>query len=158
MHICWDIIYLWHMVVRVRISIFIIQLSVAGWRRSTFHDNQITASKFIKRTSSQLLFRISLIGQWSCIWSRWCAIFTPTLHYFVLVNGYPCFICNILSWNASGVSREAFRMEVNAKDYGFEPSDTPRTDRSVRELILNLISGIFTVEFFSCLKACDYKI
>ncbi|KAK3416756.1 hypothetical protein EUGRSUZ_H02516 [Eucalyptus grandis] len=30
-----------------------------------------------------------------------------------------------------GVSRESFSLEVNAKDYGFEPSDTPRTDRSI---------------------------
>lgn len=30
-----------------------------------------------------------------------------------------------------GVSRETFSFEVNAKDFGFEPSDTPRTDRSV---------------------------
>ncbi|KAI5665068.1 hypothetical protein M9H77_24391 [Catharanthus roseus] len=30
-----------------------------------------------------------------------------------------------------GVSRENFTMEVNAKDYGFEPTETPRTDRSI---------------------------
>ncbi|KAG8383227.1 hypothetical protein BUALT_Bualt05G0162500 [Buddleja alternifolia] len=30
-----------------------------------------------------------------------------------------------------GVSRESFNIVVNANDYGFEPSDTPRTDRSV---------------------------
>ncbi|XP_051144194.1 uncharacterized protein LOC127260503 [Andrographis paniculata] len=30
-----------------------------------------------------------------------------------------------------GVSRETFNMVVDAKEYGFEPSDTPRTDRSV---------------------------
>lgn len=30
-----------------------------------------------------------------------------------------------------GVSRETFNIEVNAKEYGFEPTDTPRTDRSV---------------------------
>ncbi|KAL2903359.1 Anthranilate phosphoribosyltransferase [Bienertia sinuspersici] len=36
---------------------------------------------------------------------------------------------------ADGVSRKTFRMEVNAKDYGFEPSDTPRTDRSVAKNI-----------------------
>ncbi|KDP26644.1 hypothetical protein JCGZ_17802 [Jatropha curcas] len=34
-----------------------------------------------------------------------------------------------------GVSRESFNMEVNAKDYGFEPTDTPRTDRSVSKNI-----------------------
>ncbi|XP_016572836.1 anthranilate phosphoribosyltransferase isoform X4 [Capsicum annuum] len=30
-----------------------------------------------------------------------------------------------------GVSRESFNIEVNARDYGFAPTDTPRTDRSV---------------------------
>ncbi|RDX76428.1 trpD, partial [Mucuna pruriens] len=30
-----------------------------------------------------------------------------------------------------GVSRQGFSLEVNAKEYGFEPTDTPRTDRSV---------------------------
>ncbi|XP_060185886.1 uncharacterized protein LOC132615320 isoform X2 [Lycium barbarum] len=30
-----------------------------------------------------------------------------------------------------GVSRESFNIEVNARDYGFESTDTPRTDRSV---------------------------
>ncbi|KAK5837450.1 hypothetical protein PVK06_013260 [Gossypium arboreum] len=30
-----------------------------------------------------------------------------------------------------GVSHQSFRLEVNAMDYGFEPTDTPRTDRSV---------------------------
>ncbi|KAI4384147.1 hypothetical protein MLD38_002335 [Melastoma candidum] len=30
-----------------------------------------------------------------------------------------------------GVSRQNFNVEINARDYGFEPSNTPRTDRSV---------------------------
>ncbi|KAL8161629.1 hypothetical protein V2J09_013118 [Rumex salicifolius] len=34
-----------------------------------------------------------------------------------------------------GVSRETFSLEVNAKNYGFEPTDTPRTDRSVSKNI-----------------------
>ncbi|KAI3452689.1 hypothetical protein Pfo_009353 [Paulownia fortunei] len=34
-----------------------------------------------------------------------------------------------------GVSRESFNIVVNANDYGFEPSDTPRTDRSVTKNI-----------------------
>ncbi|KAB1207860.1 Anthranilate phosphoribosyltransferase [Morella rubra] len=34
-----------------------------------------------------------------------------------------------------GVSRQSFNLEVNAKDYGFEPTDTPRTDRSVSKNI-----------------------
>lgn len=33
--------------------------------------------------------------------------------------------------SVDGLSLESFNLEVNAKDYGFEPSDTPRTDRSV---------------------------
>ncbi|CAM8878514.1 unnamed protein product [Rhodiola kirilowii] len=43
-----------------------------------------------------------------------------------------------------GVSRKVFNLEVNAKDYGFEPSDTPRTDRSVSkniELGLSALQG-----------------
>lgn len=44
-------------------------------------------------------------------------------------------LVNEAAFEADGVSREAFRMEVNAKDYGFEPSDTPRTDRSVAKNI-----------------------
>nr|GLL50010.1 uncharacterized protein LOC109162366 [Ipomoea trifida] len=32
---------------------------------------------------------------------------------------------------ADGVSRESFKFVVNAENYGFEPTDTPRTDRSV---------------------------
>uniref|UniRef100_A0A5B7A5U0 Anthranilate phosphoribosyltransferase n=1 Tax=Davidia involucrata TaxID=16924 RepID=A0A5B7A5U0_DAVIN len=35
------------------------------------------------------------------------------------------------AYEVDGVSRESFNIEVNAKDYGFEPTDTPRTDRSV---------------------------
>ena len=33
------------------------------------------------------------------------------------------------------MSRESFSLEVNAKDYGFIPTDTPRTDRSVGTLV-----------------------
>ncbi|XP_050374151.1 uncharacterized protein LOC126791726 [Argentina anserina] len=43
-----------------------------------------------------------------------------------------------------GVSRESFKLEVNAVDYGFESTDTPRTDRSVLkniELGLNALHG-----------------
>ncbi|CAK8561971.1 unnamed protein product [Lathyrus sativus] len=43
-----------------------------------------------------------------------------------------------------GVTRQGFSLEVNAKDYGFEPTDTPRTDRSVSrnlELGLSALSG-----------------
>ncbi|KAL1539330.1 anthranilate phosphoribosyltransferase [Salvia divinorum] len=43
-----------------------------------------------------------------------------------------------------GVSRESFNIVVNAQDYGFEPTDTPRTDRSVTrniELGLSALRG-----------------
>ncbi|PON44884.1 Pyrimidine-nucleoside phosphorylase, bacterial/eukaryotic [Parasponia andersonii] len=39
------------------------------------------------------------------------------------------------SYEVDGVSRQSFSLEVNAKDYGFEPTDTPRTDRSVTKNI-----------------------
>ncbi|ONK81230.1 uncharacterized protein A4U43_C01F26780 [Asparagus officinalis] len=49
------------------------------------------------------------------------------------------------SVNASkGITRESFSIDVNAKDYGFEPTDTPRTDRSVLkniELGIAALSG-----------------
>ncbi|XVE74980.1 hypothetical protein DITRI_Ditri12bG0061400 [Diplodiscus trichospermus] len=35
----------------------------------------------------------------------------------------------------AGASCQSFRLEVNAMDYGFEPTDTPRTDRSVSKNI-----------------------
>lgn len=35
-----------------------------------------------------------------------------------------------------GILRETFRIEVDARDYGFEPTDTPRTDRSVGSCLL----------------------
>ncbi|XP_008784971.1 anthranilate phosphoribosyltransferase isoform X4 [Phoenix dactylifera] len=38
---------------------------------------------------------------------------------------------NATNSDVDGISRESFSIEVNAKDYGFEPTDTPRTDRSV---------------------------
>lgn len=31
-----------------------------------------------------------------------------------------------------GVSRQSFNLEVDAREYGFEPTETPRTDRSVK--------------------------
>ncbi|CAH2066592.1 unnamed protein product [Thlaspi arvense] len=45
---------------------------------------------------------------------------------------------------ADGVSRQSFNLEVDARDYGFEPTETPRTDRSVSkniELGLAALSG-----------------
>lgn len=35
-------------------------------------------------------------------------------------------------FGVAGVSRQNFNFEVNAKDYGFEPTNTPRTDRLVK--------------------------
>lgn len=46
------------------------------------------------------------------------------------------------AFEVDGVSRETFRMEVNANDYGFEPTDTPRTDRSVAKNIELGIAGL----------------
>ncbi|KAL5762161.1 hypothetical protein ACOSP7_018425 [Xanthoceras sorbifolium] len=39
------------------------------------------------------------------------------------------------AFEVDGVSRQSFSLEVNAKDYGFEPTDTPRTDRSISKNI-----------------------
>ncbi|CAE5963699.1 unnamed protein product [Arabidopsis arenosa] len=36
---------------------------------------------------------------------------------------------------ADGVSRQSFNLEVDARNYGFEPTETPRTDRSVSKNI-----------------------
>ncbi|XP_047332174.1 anthranilate phosphoribosyltransferase [Impatiens glandulifera] len=50
----------------------------------------------------------------------------------------------IPAYEVDGVSRENFKLEINAKDYGFEPTETPRTDRSVSrniELGLEALSG-----------------
>nr|XP_029123717.1 uncharacterized protein LOC105056220 isoform X2 [Elaeis guineensis] len=38
---------------------------------------------------------------------------------------------NATNSDVDGILRENFSIEVKAKDYGFEPTDTPRTDRSV---------------------------
>lgn len=53
------------------------------------------------------------------------------------------------------MSRQSFSLEVNAKDYGFEPTDTPRTDRSV-ELLRSLIdiSSVHAFFFFPSLFIC----
>lgn len=48
------------------------------------------------------------------------------------------------AFELDGVSRQNFKTEVNAKDFGFEPTDTPRTDRSVSkniELGLGALQG-----------------
>ncbi|KAL9240973.1 hypothetical protein vseg_015134 [Gypsophila vaccaria] len=39
------------------------------------------------------------------------------------------------AFDVDGVSRECFNLEVNADDYGIEPTDTPRTDRSLAKNI-----------------------
>lgn len=66
-------------------------------------------------------------------------------------KGFPVNYCsgfrslNVASAHGvDGMSRESFSLEVNAKDYGFEPTDTPRTDRSVSrniELGLEALRG-----------------
>lgn len=48
------------------------------------------------------------------------------------------------AFELDGVSRQNFKTEVNAKDFSFEPTDTPRTDRSVSkniELGLGALQG-----------------
>ncbi|KAH9627215.1 hypothetical protein KSS87_020761 [Heliosperma pusillum] len=39
------------------------------------------------------------------------------------------------AFDVDGVARDSFHLEVNANDYGIEPTDTPRTDRSVAKNI-----------------------
>ncbi|CAA6673063.1 unnamed protein product [Spirodela intermedia] len=49
-----------------------------------------------------------------------------------------------LAPDVDGISRQSFSLVVDAKSYGFEPSETPRTDRSVLrniELGLSALSG-----------------
>lgn len=57
-------------------------------------------------------------------------------------KGHPVNYCSgfrsqsmVSAFEVEGVSRQSFNLEVNAKDYGFEPTDTPRTDRSVSKNI-----------------------
>lgn len=38
-----------------------------------------------------------------------------------------------VTFGTVGVSRQSFNLEVDARDYGFEPTETPRTDRSVKK-------------------------
>lgn len=62
------------------------------------------------------------------------AVILVSAHMLVLVD-WACQFSNIkieaFTFGFSGVSRQNFKTEVNAKDFGFEPTDTPRTDRSV---------------------------
>lgn len=37
-----------------------------------------------------------------------------------------------VTYGIVGVSRQSFNLEVDARDYGFEPTESPRTDRSVK--------------------------
>ncbi|RWW64766.1 hypothetical protein BHE74_00027991 [Ensete ventricosum] len=59
----------------------------------------------------------------------------PTL---VFEGPYPWFVL-------AGISRESFSIDVNAKDYGFEPTDTPRTDRSVGACSPSLFWSLYQV-------------
>ena len=50
-----------------------------------------------------------------------------------------------LQFTVAGVSRQNFNLEVNAVDYGFEPTNTPRTDRSVEflsSLLFSFLHGL----------------
>lgn len=62
------------------------------------------------------------------------AVILTSAHMSVLVD-WACQSSSIkteaFTYDFSGVSRQNFKTEVNAKDFGFEPTDTPRTDRSV---------------------------
>lgn len=62
------------------------------------------------------------------------AVILASAHMSVLVD-WACQSSSIkieaFTYDFSGVSRQNFKTEVNAKDFGFEPTDTPRTDRSV---------------------------
>ncbi|KAI3435180.1 uncharacterized protein J3R85_006417 [Psidium guajava] len=67
---------------------------------------------------------------------------TTRLRSASVSKGFPVNYCSgfrslstASAFEVDGVSRESFSLEVNAKDYGFEPSDTPRTDRSVSKNI-----------------------
>ncbi|KAK6791384.1 hypothetical protein RDI58_010465 [Solanum bulbocastanum] len=61
-----------------------------------------------------------------------------------------------------GVSRESFNIEVNASDYGFASTDTPRTDRSVSSISLVLFQMFFLFPgfdlYFASIKICQIKI
>ncbi|XP_024023867.1 uncharacterized protein LOC21410304 isoform X1 [Morus notabilis] len=67
---------------------------------------------------------------------------TTRLRSVSLSKGLPVNYCSgfralstASSSETDGVSRQSFSLEINAVDYGFEPSDTPRTDRSVTKNI-----------------------
>ncbi|KAH9615425.1 hypothetical protein KSS87_007336 [Heliosperma pusillum] len=56
-------------------------------------------------------------------------------------SGFRSSVCPA-AFDIDGVSRESFNFEVNAEDYGIEPTDTPRTDRSVAKNIKLGISAL----------------
>uniref|UniRef100_A0A2N9IRD1 Glycosyl transferase family 3 domain-containing protein n=1 Tax=Fagus sylvatica TaxID=28930 RepID=A0A2N9IRD1_FAGSY len=67
---------------------------------------------------------------------------TTRLRSANISKGYPVNYCSgfrspstVSAFEVDGVSRQSFNLEVNAKDYGFEPTNTPRTDRSVSKNI-----------------------
>ncbi|KAG6654979.1 hypothetical protein I3843_05G164300 [Carya illinoinensis] len=67
---------------------------------------------------------------------------TTRLRSAHISKGFPVNYCSgfrslsmVSACEVDGVSRESFNIEVNAKDYGFEPTDSPRTDRSVSKNI-----------------------
>lgn len=45
------------------------------------------------------------------------------------------------------MTRQGFSLKVNAKDYGFKPTDTPRTDRSVKFSSISCFSSFCHILF-----------
>ncbi|XP_065623761.1 uncharacterized protein LOC136065035 [Quercus suber] len=67
---------------------------------------------------------------------------TTRLRSASISKGFPVNYCSgfrslsmVSAFEVDGVSRQNFNLEVNAMDYGFEPTNTPRTDRSVSKNI-----------------------
>lgn len=67
---------------------------------------------------------------------------TTRLRSASISKGFPVNYCSgfrslsmASAFEVDGVSRQNFNLEVNAMDYGFEPTNTPRTDRSVSKNI-----------------------
>nr|POE53665.1 hypothetical protein CFP56_36828 [Quercus suber] len=77
---------------------------------------------------------------------------TTRLRSASISNGFPVNYCSSFrslsmasAFEVDGVSHQNFNLEVNAMDYGFEPTNTPRTDRSLAAtfLIINYLNVVF---------------
>ncbi|XP_062158706.1 uncharacterized protein LOC133866172 isoform X2 [Alnus glutinosa] len=71
---------------------------------------------------------------------------TTRLRSAHISKGFPVNYCSgfrllsmVSACEVDGVSRQNFNLEVNAKDYGFEPTNTPRTDRFRCQRILSWV-------------------